>query len=109
MEETRKALEKDDAVEINAALEGLKKKLYEAGTELYKRAGAQASAPPPPEEPSSGPSEEPTSGGEEPKGDEKVVDADYEVVDEDKEKEKDKESGNAESATGRARMLLRKK
>jgi len=90
MDEVRKALEKDDAVEITAAMESLKKKLYEASTELYKRAGAQSSEQPPPGEQSSGSSEEPSPGSGA-QGDEKVVDADYEVVDEGKDKDKDKD------------------
>jgi len=90
MDEVRKVLEKDDAVEITAAMESLKKKLYEASTELYKRAGAQSSEQPPPGEQSSGSSEEPSPGSGA-QGDEKVVDADYEVVDEGKDKDKDKD------------------
>jgi len=81
IESLRSAMGKDDASEINAAMERLKKKLYEAGTEIYKRAGTRVQ----PETESGASGSESTGKSKEPGG-EKVVDAEYEVVDEDKEK-----------------------
>ncbi len=76
----RDALGGDDKDKINEAVEKLTKVMYEATSKIYQEAGAK-----PGEE---GPAGAETEARKEPSGkkgkDEKVVDADYEVVDEDK-------------------------
>ena len=78
----RDALGAEDKDKINEAVEKLTKVMYEATSKIYQEAGAKAG-----EEGPQGP-EAGQQAGEEPSGrkgkDEKVVDADYEVVDEDK-------------------------
>jgi len=75
----RESLETDDAAKINEAVEKLTKVLYDATSKIYQEAGPAAGEggqEPPQEEQGAG---EGSEGGKE-----KVVDADYEVVDEDK-------------------------
>jgi molecular chaperone DnaK len=75
----RESLESDDVAKIDEAVEKLTKVLYEATSKIYQEAGPAAGEggqEPPQDGPGAG---ESSQGGKE-----KVVDADYEVVDEDK-------------------------
>ncbi len=76
----REALKGSDADAIKAAHEDLEQKFQAISAELYKQAGAQAGPQPGPE--AGGPS----AGAAEPKKDADVVDAEFEMVDEDKKK-----------------------
>jgi molecular chaperone DnaK len=76
------AREKGDAGEIRSATEGLETALNEMSTRLYQQAGAGAQQPPP-----GGAGAPPPPGGEAaPEGD--VVDADYEIVEDEGESQK---------------------
>ena len=78
----RDALKGSDTDAIKSATEALQTKFQEVSSELYKQASAQQ-APPPPEGGEAGPGPEAGAGGEAKKeGD--VVDAEFEMVDEDK-------------------------
>ena len=78
VEDTKAALEKGDLTELKAKVEELRKAIQEVGAAVYQEQAQQ-------EAQAGGAQEE--SSGEGDKG-EKVVDADYEVVDEDKKDEK---------------------
>ncbi len=86
--EARKAVESNNVEQMNAALEKLQndKTLQEAVTEMYAQAQAEAGAPP--EEAASGstPPPETATGSSGNAADESVVDADFEMVDDEKEK-----------------------
>jgi molecular chaperone DnaK len=78
----RESLESDDLTKINGAVEKLTTVLYETTSKIYQEAG------PPPGEGPEGQAGQPGADQEQEAGDkEKVVDADYEVVDEDKKEE----------------------
>ncbi|WP_301860124.1 molecular chaperone DnaK [uncultured Megasphaera sp.] len=78
--ELKDAVKTDDVDKIKAASEALTKPLYDLTSEMYKQAGAQQEA-----------AQQAAAGGaqdagaqQSTQGDEKVVDADYKVVDDDK-------------------------
>jgi molecular chaperone DnaK len=73
----REALKGDDNDAVKSAFDALQAKFQEVSSELYKKASAQA-------EPQPGSSEGPAGGAE--KKDSDVVDAEFEMVDEDKKK-----------------------
>ncbi|MFV0416047.1 MAG: molecular chaperone DnaK [Chthoniobacterales bacterium] len=81
----REALKGDDIDAIKAATEDLQTKFQEISAELYKNAAPEGAAP------GAGPAPDPTataadSGSEEKAADGDVVDAEFEMVDEDKDK-----------------------
>ncbi len=76
----REALKGSDADAIKSAHDDLEQKFQAISADLYKQAGAQAGPQPGPE--AAGPS----GGAAEPKKDADVVDAEFEMVDEDKKK-----------------------
>jgi molecular chaperone DnaK len=76
------AREKGEAGEIRSATEGLEAALNEMSTRLYQQAGAGAQGPPPP----GGAGAPPPPGGSE--ADSDVVDADYEIVEDEGESQK---------------------
>ena len=80
----RDALAGDDAEAIKRAMDDLQTKFQAISAELYKQAASQST--PPPEPGQTGPAEEQSgsSTGTTGRGGDKVVDADFEVVDEDK-------------------------
>jgi len=82
MGRVREALKGDDIAEVRSAMEGLNGALNELSAKLYQQAGSQ------PGQPGGGgagqPGGEPTGDGAESKDD--VVDADYEVLDDDDKK-----------------------
>jgi molecular chaperone DnaK len=80
VERARKALRGDDMNEIRAAQEELNRTFSEAGQSFY--AQSQASTPPGGEAPPTGEAGQPGAPGAKP--DEDVVEADYEIVDENK-------------------------
>jgi molecular chaperone DnaK len=80
VEDTKAALEKGDLTELKAKVEELRKAVQEVGAAVYQAQAQQEQAAQ-----AGGAQEEPSGEGD--KG-EKVVDADYEVVDEDKKDEK---------------------
>ena len=73
----REALKGNDNDAVKSAFDALQAKFQEVSSELYKKASTQAEPPPP--EPSAGPAETE-------KKDSDVVDAEFEMVDEDKKK-----------------------
>jgi molecular chaperone DnaK len=73
----REALKGNDNDAVKSAFDALQAKFQEVSSELYKKAAAQA-------EPQPAPSESPADGTE--KKDSDVVDAEFEMVDEDKKK-----------------------
>jgi molecular chaperone DnaK len=75
----REALKGNDNDAVKSAFDDLQAKFQEVSSELYKKASAQAG-------PQRGPSEGPTAGAEGEKKDSDVVDAEFEMVDEDKKK-----------------------
>jgi molecular chaperone DnaK len=75
----REALKGNDNDAVKNAFDDLQAKFQEVSSELYKKASAQAG-------PQRGPSEGPTAGAEGEKKDSDVVDAEFEMVDEDKKK-----------------------
>jgi molecular chaperone DnaK len=80
----REALKGSDTDAIKSAADALQAKFQEVSSELYKQAAAQQT-PPPPQGGPAGPGPEAAPGGTTPKeGD--VVDAEFEMVDEDKKK-----------------------
>ncbi|MBE2178841.1 MAG: molecular chaperone DnaK [Chthoniobacterales bacterium] len=80
----REALKGSDTDTIKSSADALQTKFQEVSSELYKQASAQQ-APPPPQGASAGPGSEAAAGTSAPKeGD--VVDAEFEMVDEDKKK-----------------------
>ncbi len=80
VEDTKAALEKGDLTELKAKVEELRKAVQEVGAAVYQAQAQQEQATQ-----AGQAQEEPTGEGE---SGEKVVDADYEVVDEDKKDEK---------------------
>jgi len=82
--ELKESLKGEDTAKIKASSENLGKVLQEIGTQVYQQAAAaqQAASQAQAQQPGAAGAE----GGAGPKTDEKVVDADYKVVDEDKEK-----------------------
>jgi molecular chaperone DnaK len=76
VERARKALRGDDMGEIRSAHDELTKAFQEAGQHFYQQAQAAAGSAPPEGEPAAAPAG--TAGGED------VVDADYEIVDDEK-------------------------
>src|SRR5262249_30352782 len=82
----RDALATDDVDAIKTAMDDLQTKFQAISAELYKQAASQAA--PAPESGETGSTEEPSgsSTGATGHGGDKVVDADFEVVDEDKKK-----------------------
>jgi molecular chaperone DnaK len=77
----REALKGSDTDAIKSAADALQTKFQEVSSELYKQASAQQ-APPPPEGGTAGPA--PEAAGSEAKKEGDVVDAEFEMVDEDK-------------------------
>jgi molecular chaperone DnaK len=75
IKKVRDSLAGEDVEAIKQAMEELQNRFQSISADLYKQAAASQSTTPPPE-----------SGGTAGTGDEKVVDADFEVVDEDKKK-----------------------
>ena len=82
--ELKESLKGEDTAKIKASSENLGKVLQEIGTQVYQQAAAaqQAASQAQAQQPGAAGAE----GGAGPKTDEKVVDADYKVVDEDEEK-----------------------
>ncbi|RLC40759.1 MAG: molecular chaperone DnaK [Candidatus Coatesbacteria bacterium] len=76
------ALKKDDIHEIRSAKEQLEKTLNEVSTAWYQKAGAGYQQQTP------GTETTPPPGAKKPEGEEEVVDAEYEIVDEEGEEEK---------------------
>jgi molecular chaperone DnaK len=74
IKKVRDSLAGEDVEAIKQAMEELQNRFQSISADLYKQAAASQSTPPP------------ESGGAAGQGDEKVVDADFEVVDEDKKK-----------------------
>src|SRR6202045_2240238 len=74
IKDVREKLNGNDVDAIKSATEELQTRFQAISADLYKQASASQSTPPP------------ESGGTADKGEEKVVDADFEVVDEDKKK-----------------------
>jgi molecular chaperone DnaK len=74
IKKVRDSLAGEDVEAIKQAMEELQNRFQSISADLYKQAAASQSTPPP------------ESGGTADKGEEKVVDADFEVVDEDKKK-----------------------
>lgn len=88
VEELKKALESNDTEDIKAKTESLMQVWHQASEELYKQtaeAGGDPSAGP---EHYSAPTDEPQSTSSSPDGE--VIDADYEVVDDDKKANEDR-------------------
>jgi molecular chaperone DnaK len=85
VKDVREKLNGTDAEAIKKATEELQTRFQAISAELYKQAASQKAGPQP-EDPtgSSGPSG--TTGGSTAKPDDNVVDADFEVVDDDKKK-----------------------
>jgi molecular chaperone DnaK len=77
----REALKGNDNDAVKSAFDALQAKFQEVSSELYKKASAQAGSQPGPSE---GPSDRAEAGSE--KKDADVVDAEFEMVDEDKKK-----------------------
>lgn len=75
IEKVKKALEKDDAEEIKKATDNLTKAFYDISSKLYSQAGAQQEGPQPEGDKEAGKEK-----------DSNVVDAEYEVMDDDKNK-----------------------
>jgi molecular chaperone DnaK len=75
----REALKGNDNDAVKSAFDSLQAKFQEVSSELYKKASAQAESGP-------GPSAGPSAGAEGEKKDSDVVDAEFEMVDEDKKK-----------------------
>ncbi len=78
----REALKGNDNDAVKSAFDALQAKFQEVSSELYKKASAQPGPQPGPSQ--GGPSAEAEAGGE--KKDSDVVDAEFEMVDEDKKK-----------------------
>ena len=77
----REALKGSDIEAIKSAYESLQTKFHEVSAELYKKTAASAEA-----QPNAGTGAESASGAAAPKKDGDVVDAEFEMVDEDKKK-----------------------
>jgi len=81
----REALKGSDTDAIKSASDSLQTKFQEISSELYKQAAAQQ-APPPPQGEAAGPGPEASGGGASAPKEGDVVDAEFEMVDEDKKK-----------------------
>ena len=81
----REALKGDDVDKIKSAYDDLQNRFQKVSEELYKQAAASAGAQPGAEA-GAGPQAEPQTGAKKDQGD--VVDAEFEMVDEDKNKKK---------------------
>ena len=81
LERGRTALKGDDTAEINEARDELMQAFSAAGQEVYQQQAAEAAEE---EEASGGDDAEPTESAAEEEGDEDVVEADYEIVEEEK-------------------------
>jgi molecular chaperone DnaK len=85
LERARKALKQDDIGEINGARDALMQAFSAAGQEFYQSQAAQQQPPPPAGEPGAQePAGEPAAAGARTGGQEDVVEADYEIVDDNK-------------------------
>ncbi len=84
MAKVREALKGSDTDAIKSAADELQTKFQEASAELYKQASAQQAPPPPQGDAAPGP--EPASGASASQKEGDVVDAEFEMVDEDKKK-----------------------
>ena len=80
----RDALKGSDTDAIKSAADALQAKFQEVSSELYKQASAQQAPPPPQGGAEAGPGPQAAPGGAQKEGD--VVDAEFEMVDEDKKK-----------------------
>ncbi|MBU3666447.1 MAG: molecular chaperone DnaK, partial [Chthoniobacterales bacterium] len=80
----RDALKGSDTDAIKSAADALQAKFQEVSSELYKQASAQQAPPPPQGGEAAGPGPQASAGGAQKEGD--VVDAEFEMVDEDKKK-----------------------
>ncbi len=78
LENARKALESNETQQMKDAVEALNKAMGEIAADLYSQAGAQPAGA------GAGTAEEPEGGAAKPGEKEDVVDADFEVMDEDK-------------------------
>lgn len=78
----KEAVKTEDADKIKAASEALTKPLYELSSEMYKQTGAQPGAEQ--AQAQAGAEQQAQSGAQDGGNGEKVVDADYKVVDDDK-------------------------
>ena len=83
MERVREALKGEDIGEIESAHEQLNSRLSEMSQRLYQQAGPQGDPQAGPQGPGGAPGDEAPGGSAD---DEDVVDADYEVIDDDEEK-----------------------
>ena len=86
--ELKKALENKDTEDIKAKTESLMQVWHQASEELYKQTAEDGGDPSAGPEYQSAPANEPQSTSSSPEGE--VIDADYEVVDEDKKADGDK-------------------
>ena len=86
--ELKKALENKDTEDIKAKTESLMQVWHQASEELYKQTAEDGGDPSAGPEYQSAPTDEPQSTSSSPEGE--VIDADYEVVDEDKKADGDK-------------------
>ena len=77
----REALKGSDTDAIKSSADALQAKFQEVSSELYKQASAQQAPPP---QGAAGPGPEAAGGGAQPKKEGDVVDAEFEMVDEDK-------------------------
>ncbi len=83
VERAKKALKQDDVSELNAARDELMQAFSAAGQQLYQAEAAQGAAGSEPGQAAGAEAE--TAGATSATGDENVVEADYEIVEEDKE------------------------
>lgn len=88
VEELKKALENNDTEDIKAKTESLMQVWHQASEELYKQTAEVGGDPSAGPEYQSAPTDEPQSTSS--SADDEVIDADYEVVDEDKKADGDK-------------------
>ena len=88
VEELKKALENKDTEDIKAKTESLMQVWHQASEELYKQTAEDGGDPSAGPEYQSAPTDEPQSTSSSADGE--VIDADYEVVDEDKKADEDK-------------------
>jgi molecular chaperone DnaK len=82
----REAINKNDTDAIKRAYDDLQNKFQDVSAELYKEASGRAEAGPQPSPQAGGHPEQPRQGGEAKRGNGDVVDAEFEVVDEDKKR-----------------------
>ena len=86
VEDLKKALESQNTEDIKAKTESLMQVWHQASEELYKQTAETGGDPS--AEPGSGPTDEPQSTSS--SSDDEVIDADYEVVDDDKKADENK-------------------